>query len=86
MLEIFNTLPTISWNKHSIEKEKSFERGFREGQEQAIEKLRDVQKYDCRLLNDFEKAIVIKFLEEYNLEFGYNPYEGGFYVIKKIKK
>lgn len=83
MFEIFNT---ISWKKHCLEKEKSFERGFRTGKEQAIEDLRNVQKYDCRLLNDFEKAIVMNFLEKYNLEFGYNVYESGFYILKKIKK
>jgi tRNA(Leu) C34 or U34 (ribose-2'-O)-methylase TrmL len=63
----------------------AFERGERHGKEIAINYLRDIQKYDCKPLNDFEKAIVMKFLDEYNLEFGYNAFEGGFYVFKRTK-
>jgi hypothetical protein len=63
----------------------SFERGYRVGKRDAIESLRSVQAYDCDTLTESEKEMVMSFLVEHNLEFGYNVDAGGFYVIKKHK-
>jgi hypothetical protein len=63
----------------------SFERGYRAGKRDAIDALRSVQAYDCDTLTESEKEMVMSFLVEHNLEFGYNVDAGGFYVIKKHK-
>lgn len=63
----------------------SFERGYRAGKRDAIESLRSVQAYDCNTLTNDEREMVMSFLVENNLEFGYNVDAGGFYVIKKHK-
>jgi len=60
----------------------SFERGERHGKDIAIHDLRDVQKYSVRNLSNDEYAKVISFLKENNLEFGYDVFDGGFYVLK----
>ena len=61
----------------------SFERGYRAGKRDAIDALRSVQAYVCDTLTESEKEMVMSFLVEHNLEFGYNVAAGGFYVIKK---
>lgn len=63
----------------------SFERGYRAGKRDAIESLRSVQAYDCSTLTEEEREMVMSFLVENNLEFGYNVDAGGFYIIKKYK-
>lgn len=61
----------------------AFERGENCGVKMAIDELRDAQKYDCINLTEKEKAEVMKYLIDNNLEFGYNVIEGGFYIMKK---
>jgi hypothetical protein len=61
----------------------AFERGERHGKDIAIYDLRDAQKYSVRHLSNDEYAKVIAFLKENNLEFGYDAFEGGFYVLKR---
>lgn len=63
----------------------SFERGYRAGKRDAIESLRSIQAYDCSTLTEDEHTMVMRFLIENNLEFGYNVDAGGFYVTKKHK-
>jgi len=63
----------------------SFERGYRAGKRDAVDALRSVQAYDCDTLTESEREMVMSFLVEHNLEFGYNVDAGGFYVIKKHK-
>jgi hypothetical protein len=63
----------------------SFERGYRAGKRDAIESLRNVQAYDCNTLTEDERTMIMDFLIEHNLEFGYNVDAGGFYVLKKSK-
>jgi hypothetical protein len=82
-MNFLDNLPYISNNKAKQMRLDSFERGFRVGQEEAIDALRDIQKYEYRNLNNFEKQIVIKFLQENNLEFGYDVENGGFYILKR---
>lgn len=82
-LQFLNNLPSISRNKCNELTISAFERGYVLGREEAIYSLRDRQQYDCIFLNDFEKAIVMNFLEEYNLEFGYNLEENGFYIVRR---
>jgi hypothetical protein len=84
-MNFLDNLPYISNNKAKQMRLDSFERGFRVGQEEAIDALRDIQKYEYRNLNNFEKQIVIKFLQENNLEFGYDVENGGFYILKRVK-
>ncbi len=60
-----------------------FESGVKEGIEQAIDDLRDVQKYKCFNLSSEEKQKVMNFLIKNNLEFGYSFEHGGFYVLKR---
>jgi hypothetical protein len=84
-LSFLDDLPSISNNKAKQMRIDSFERGFRVGKEEAIDILRDKQKHDCRSLDEFERAMIMKFLEDHNLEFGYNIIEGGFYILKRIK-
>jgi hypothetical protein len=84
-MNFLDNLPYISNNKAKQMRIDSFERGFRVGQEEAIDALRDIQKYEYRNLNNFEKQIVIKFLQENNLEFGYDVENGGFYILKRVK-
>jgi hypothetical protein len=84
-LSFLDYLPSISWNKAREMRIDSFDRGYRLGKKEAIDFLRDVQKYDCKNLNEWERAIVMQFLDEYNLEFGYNFEKGGFYVLKRKK-
>ena len=84
-MNFLNNLPSISNNKAKQMRIDSFERGFRVGKEEAIDALRDIQKYEYRNLDNFEKQIVIKFLQENNLEFGYDVENGGFYILKRVK-
>jgi hypothetical protein len=84
-MNFLDNLPSISNNKAKQMRIDSFERGFRVGQKEAIDTLRDTQQYNCKSLNDFEKAIVMKFLQENNLEFGYDVENGGFYILKRVK-
>ena len=60
----------------------SFERGYQTAKRDSIEFLTDKQKLDCRSLTGDEWEMVIKFLEKYNLQFGYDVSSGGFYVLK----
>jgi hypothetical protein len=82
-MSFLDSFTFINYSKHKILKNEAFERGFKLGEELAIELLRDKQRYNCRKLNDFEKEMVMKFLEDYNFEFGYDPYNGGFYITKR---
>ena len=84
-MNFLDNLPYISNNKAKQMRLDSFERGFRVGKEEALDALRDIQKYECINLNNFEKQIVIKFLQENNLEFGYDVENGGFYILKRVK-
>lgn len=61
----------------------SFERGYRAGKRDAIDSLRGMQAYDCKTLTEDERTMVMNFLIENNLEFGYNIDAGGFYILKK---
>ena len=56
------------------------------GTQTAIDELRDIQNYECINLTPEEKEMVMSFLIENNLEFGYNAESGGFYVLKKLTK
>ena len=67
-------------------KNEVFERGEKHGREMAIDELRDAQKYNCIDLTEEEKDTVMKYLIDNNLEFGYNVYAGGFYIMKKQKE
>ena len=58
--------------------------GLKVGTQTAIDELRSIQKYECINLTLTEKEKVMSFLIENDLEFGYNVYSGGFYVLKKI--
>lgn len=60
----------------------SFERGYRAGKREAIDSLRSIQAYDCKTLTEDEQTMVMNFLIEHNLEFGYNVDAGGFYILK----
>jgi hypothetical protein len=60
----------------------SFERGHRAGKRDAIDSLRSIQAYDCKTLTEAERTMVMNFLIENNLEFGYDVSSGGFYVLK----
>ena len=60
----------------------SFERGYRAGKRDAIESLRGIQAYDCSTLTEDEKEMVMNFLIENNLQFGYDVSSGGFYILK----
>ena len=62
----------------------SFERGYRAGKRDSIDFLTDIQKYDCKTLTEDERAMVMNFLQEHNLQFGYDVSSGGFYVLKRI--
>ena len=84
-LSFLEDLPSISRNKAREMRIDSFERGYRIGKEEAINFLRDVQKYDCKNLNEWERAIVMQFLKQNNLEFGYDFENGGFYILKRVK-
>lgn len=63
----------------------SFERGYRSGKRDAIDSLRSIQAYDCKTLTETEQAMVMDFLQEHNLQFGYDISGGGFYVLKLNK-
>ena len=60
----------------------SFERGYRAGKRDAIDSLTNFQKYDYRTLTETEHTMVTNFLQEHNLQFGYDVSSGGFYVLK----
>ena len=60
----------------------SFERGFNVAKRESIEFLTDKQKYDCKTLTEEEKSMVMEFLKKHNLQFGYDVFNGGFYVLK----
>jgi hypothetical protein len=63
----------------------SFERGYRTGKRDAIDSLRGIQAYDCNALTEEEREMVMNFLVEHDLEFGYNVDAGGFYIVKRTK-
>lgn len=60
----------------------SFERGYKSAKRESIEFLTDKQKYDYKTLTQDEREMVMNFLKEHNLEFGYDISSGGFYVLK----
>ena len=64
-------------------REQAYKTGFKNGENAAIESLRDRQKYDCINLTKQEKEEVMQYLINNNLEFGYNVENGGFYVLKR---
>ena len=84
-LSFLDDLPSISRNKAREMRIDSFERGYRVGKEEALDCLRDKQKHNCKNLNEWEKAMVMQFLEQNNLEFGYDFESGGFYILKRVK-
>jgi hypothetical protein len=84
LLDVFNRIPEFSWHTLKKETKKSFERGYKVGKRDAIDCLTDKQKYECKNLNEWEKATVMAFLEQNNLEFGYDLENGGFYILKRI--
>ena len=63
----------------------SFERGYRTGKRDTIDSLRGIQAYDCNTLTEDEHTMVMNFLIEHNLEFGYNIDARGFYVLKRTR-
>jgi len=83
MLSFLDDLPSISWNKHKEEKAASFNRGYRSGIEEGFEIANEKKRYTCINLTEQEKDIVMQFLEDNNLEFGYDVENGGFYVLKR---
>lgn len=60
----------------------SFERGYRAGKRDAIDSLTDIQNYNCKTLTETEQTMVMNFLQEHDLQFGYDVSSGGFYVLK----
>ncbi len=86
LLDIFNMIPEYSWNRLKKESKKSFDLGYKIGKQNALDCLTDKQKYNYKNLNEWEKATVISFLEQNNLEFGYDCESGGFYILKKIER
>ncbi len=64
----------------------NYSAGLKVGTQTAIDELRNVQNYECINLTPEEKEMVMSFLIENNLEFGYNAESGGFYVLKKLTK
>jgi hypothetical protein len=83
ILGFLDNIPSISWNKHKAEKEASFNRGYRAGIEEGFEIANEKKRYTCRNLTEQEKEEVMQFLEDNNLEFGYDVENGGFYVLKR---
>jgi hypothetical protein len=79
-------ISVYTYNQIRKIKNESFERGLHYGREVAIHDLRDRQLYDCEGLSEDEKASVLKYLTDNNLEFGYNVIAGGFYIAKKKHK
>jgi hypothetical protein len=75
-----------TYNEIRRMKNEVFDRGAHYGREVAIDELRDRQSYDCVELSEDEKASVMKYLTDNNLEFGYNVIAGGFYIAKKKHK
>ena len=67
-------------------RDSNYSAGLKVGTQTAIDELRDVQNYECINLTPEEKEMVMSFLIENNLEFGYNVASGGFYVLKKLTK
>lgn len=65
-------------------KDSNYSTGLRVGTQTAIDELRNIQNYECVNLTPKEREKVMEFLIENNLEFGYNPESGGFYVLKKV--
>lgn len=86
IFELLNNIPKYSVNECKDMRNESFERGYKAGKRDAIDCLIDKQKYYCKNLDELEKAKVMQFLEENNLEFGYDFQSGGFYVFKKLTK
>ena len=72
-----------TYNEIRRMKNEAFERGEKCGIYMAIDELRDTQRYNCINLTQEEKDEVMKYLVDNKLEFGYNVYEGGFYIVKK---
>ena len=64
-------------------RDNNYSAGLKVGIQTAIDELRNIQKYECINLTPEEKETVMSFLIENNLEFGYNPENGGFYILKK---
>lgn len=64
-------------------KAESFDRGVELGKDLAIEELRNAQKHKCIGLSNEEKELVMNFLETHSLEFGYNLFNKGFYILKR---
>jgi hypothetical protein len=64
-------------------RDNNYSAGLKVGTQTAIDELRDIQNYECINLTTKEKEMVMSFLIENNLEFGYNPENGGFYILKK---
>ena len=64
-------------------RDNNYSAGLKVGIQTAIDELRNIQKYECINLTPEEKETVMLFLIENNLEFGYNPENGGFYILKK---
>ena len=81
--ELFNSLPSYSWNRVKEEKQGSFERGYKLGVEEGFAISEDKKKIRLRHLTQEERDMVMIFLKENNLEFGYNVNMGGFYVAKQ---
>jgi len=86
LLGIFNRIPQFSWNTLKKETREWYRVGYKVGKREALDCLIDRQKYNYKNLNEWEKATVIAFLEQNNLEFGYDFESGGFYVLKKIDR
>lgn len=66
-------------------RDSNYSAGLTVGTQTAIDELRNVQNYECINLTQKEKEMVMSFLIDNNLEFGYNTESGGFYVLKRIK-
>ena len=79
------SLSLYTYNEIRRIKNEAFERGEKHGKEIAINDLINIQKHNCTNLTEEEKNKVIKYLIDNNLEFGYNEYLGGFYIMKKNK-
>jgi hypothetical protein len=83
ILGFLDNLPSISWNRHTKEKEDSFNRGYRVGIEEGFEIANEKKRYTCINLTEPEKEKVMQYLINNNLEFGYDVENGGFYILKR---
>jgi hypothetical protein len=64
-------------------KDESFQRGEDFGKNLAIEELRNIQKHECINLSTDEKDMIMNFLNTHNIEFGYDLFKKGFYIMKR---